>query len=229
MSRQNRDSSRWLWRVLLAVGATALAGAGVLMVLTLTGVIDTNTYAGPGDPTPFESTHTPPATSEPLPTPSNAPIIGLVIPKYGIDAPIQVKGVDANNVMISPDGPTNVAWYDFSAKPGHGGNAVFSGHVDYIDYGPAVFWNLKDLVAGDIVEVRLEDGTVYTYSVDSLRVVSANPTQEELVDIVGPTTEDVITMITCGGTFSQETNQYDQRTVVRARRVLEPSPAAQTP
>lgn len=233
MSRQSRDSNRWLWRILLAVGATALAGAGVLMVLTLTGVIDTSTYAGPGDSTPFGPTPnlTPEGTpTAPLPTPSSAPITGLVIPKYGIDAPIQVKGVDADNVMVSPDGPTNVAWYDFSGKPGHGSNAVFSGHVDYIDYGPAVFSHLKDLVPGDTIDVHLEDGTVYTYAVESLWFVSAEPTQEELRGIVGPSTTDVITLITCGGTFDPNTGQYDHRTVVRAKRVVEPPAApASTP
>ncbi len=225
---RSRDNGRWVWRTLLGVGSAALVAAGVLLTLTLTGVIDTSSYAGPGAPTPFESTYTPPATAVPLPTPSDAPITRLVIPKYAIDAPVQVKGVDANNVMVSQDGPTNVAWYDFSAKPGHGANAVFSGHVDYIDYGPAVFWHLGDLVAGDTVEVHLEDGTIYTYSVDSLHVVSSSPTQDELLDILGATTEDVITMITCSGTFDASTDQYDQRTVVRARRMLEP-PAAQAP
>ena len=141
---------------------------------------------------------------------------------------MQVKGVDANNVMISPDGPENVAWYDFSGKPGFGSNAVFSGHVDYIDYGPAVFWNLKDLVEGDTIEVHLTEGTVYTYAVESRWAVSAEPTQDELRTIVGPTTNDVVTLITCGGDWLPSEQQYSERTVVRARRVLDPpaEPAA---
>jgi hypothetical protein len=49
--------------------------------------------------------------------------------------------------MPSPDNAWDVAWYDFSARPGAGSNAVFSGHVDYHDVGPAVFWNLRDLRA----------------------------------------------------------------------------------
>jgi LPXTG-site transpeptidase (sortase) family protein len=202
--------------------------AGVLLAMTMTGLIDTGLSAGPGDSTPFGPTPnlTPEATpTAPLPTPDGAAIAQLVIPKYGIAAPVQTKGVDANNIMESPDGPTNVAWYDFSGKPGFGSNAVFSGHVDYINYGPAVFWHIKDLVAGDTIEVHLEDATVYTYSVESLQFVPADPTQDQLREIVGPSTNDVITLITCGGTFSQETHQYDHRTVVRARRVLDP-PAA---
>jgi LPXTG-site transpeptidase (sortase) family protein len=127
--------------------------------------------------------------------------------------------------MQSPDGPTNVAWYSFSGKPGHGSNAVFSGHVDYIHYGAAVFWHLKDLVAGDQIQVDLDDGSVYTYAVVSINSISADPTEDELRDIVGASKTDIITLITCGGTFSQETHQYDHRTIVRAKRVLTPSTA----
>ena len=208
----------------------SLLGAAVLFVLALTGACD-NSYAGPPPVTPFGPTLEVYRTPQPtlaVPPPSGAPIASLVISRFGIDAPVQVKGVDANNVMVSPDGPTNVAWYDFSAKPGFGGNAVFSGHVDYIDYGPAVFWHLKDLVAGDTIEVRLEDGTAYKYAVETLQSVPAEPTQDQLRDIVGPSANDIVTLITCGGTFSQETRQYDRRTVVRAKRVVEP-PAEPNP
>jgi sortase (surface protein transpeptidase) len=37
--------------------------------------------------------------------------------------------------------------------------------------------------------------------------------------IVGATPEEVITLITCSGTFSSATHQYDKRLVVRAERV----------
>jgi hypothetical protein len=50
----------------------------------------------------------------------------LVIPKMGIDAPVTVKGLDASGAMQNPNGPEDVAWYDFTARPGQGGNTVFS-------------------------------------------------------------------------------------------------------
>jgi LPXTG-site transpeptidase (sortase) family protein len=223
--RRSKDNSRWLWRTLLGFGLACLAAAGVLIALIVTGVWDTENNTVVGASTPFGPT--PNLTPEPTPTEAlppgvDAPISSIAIPKFGINAPIQVKGVDADNVMVSPDGPENVAWYDFSGKPGFGSNAVFSGHVDYIDYGPAVFWNIKDLVAGDLIEVHLNEGTVYTYAVESLWSVSAEPTQDELRAVVGPSTNDVVTLITCGGNWDASIQQYDQRTVVRARRVLEP-------
>jgi LPXTG-site transpeptidase (sortase) family protein len=210
---------------LLAFGISCLAAAGILIVLIVTGVWNPQDSNALGDPTPFGPT--PNLTPEPtatatLPPGVDAPIASIVISKFGIDAPVQEKGVDANNVMESPDGPTNVAWYTFSGKPGFGSNAVFSGHVDYIDYGPAVFWHLKDLVAGDVIEVHLNEGTVYTYAVESLWSIPAAPTEDELRAVIGGTTSDVVTLITCGGNWIPDQQQYDQRTVIRARRVLEP-------
>jgi LPXTG-site transpeptidase (sortase) family protein len=231
-NRSLSSENRWKRFALavMAFGFVSLFAAAVLLVLTLTGSIGSKGYSGPGttiDIGDISDALTPLATATPVyPTPSNASVARLVIAKYGVDAPIQVKTVDANNQMQSPDGPTNVAWYDFTGKPGYGSNAVFSGHVDYINYGPAVFYNIRSLVPGDIIEVRLEDGTVYSYSVVSINSVSANPTQEELASIVGPSDTDIITLITCGGTFNYSTHEYDSRTIVRASRVLQPATAS---
>lgn len=218
-NRTNRFS-----RLLMLVGGSALVAAVALLILTYTGVLGGSNYSGPGTSSAFGEDvsrfltplPTPPAL---LPPASDAPVVRLAIPRFAIDAPVSAKGVDANNVMEVPNGPTDVVWYDFSARPGSGSNAIFSGHVDYIDYGPAVFWNLKDLVQGDVVDVSLEDGTVYRYSVTDREMIPANPGEAKLAEVLGPTQRDIITMITCGGTFDPSTGQYDQRVIVRAERL----------
>jgi LPXTG-site transpeptidase (sortase) family protein len=137
-----------------------------------------------------------------------------------------VKGVDNAGVMIAPDNATDVAWYDFSAKPGFGGNAVFAAHVDYINVGPAVFYNIKDLEPGDLIEVHQEDGTIVRYGVTVKQQydVASAPVQE----IVGATPKESVTLITCSGEFSSISHQYDKRLVVRAERLSEDLvPAAQ--
>jgi LPXTG-site transpeptidase (sortase) family protein len=224
------QDQRWnrLSITILAAGVTALLAAGILFVLAFTGVVSDDGYSGPETRAAFIATFPPEPTPTAQPTPSEAPIANLVIPKFEVNAPVVIRGVDANRVMETPDGPVDVAWYDFSGKPGFGSNAVFSGHVDYINYGPAVFWHLKDLVAGDMVEVRLIDGTVYRYRVFSLDYVGANPTEEELRAITGPSDVDMVTMITCGGSF--DGSQYDQRVIVRAERVYDDiAPSAESP
>jgi LPXTG-site transpeptidase (sortase) family protein len=138
----------------------------------------------------------------------------LVIPSIDIDAPVTVKGVDANGVMQNPNGPEDVAWYDFTARPGQGENAVFSGHLDYHDYGPAVFARLAEITAGDLVEVRLEDGNVHRYvvTVSVLYPTDSAPSRE----IVGPTGREMVTLVTCGGTWQGRPRGYSHRLVVRA-------------
>jgi hypothetical protein len=74
---------------------------------------------------------------------------------------VVVKGINDQRTMETPDGPSEVAWYDFSSRPEVGGNAIFAGHVDYKDVGPAVYWNLRELKPDALVEVHLDDGTIY--------------------------------------------------------------------
>ena len=167
-----------------------------------------------GRPTPSDELATSvPAVTATAPAPASLPA-RLVIPRIGIDAPVTVRGVEPSGLMQNPNGPEDVAWYDFTARPGQGGNAVFSGHLDYRDYGPAVFARLGDLREGDTVEVRLEDGTIHRYvvMVSVLYPADSAPSQE----IVGPTGREMVTLITCGGTWQGRPQGYSHRLVVRA-------------
>ena len=217
---------------IMVAGLTSLAAAAVLFILTITGAVGDDGYSGPGTITgvvgDLSSVLTPePSPTAPLPTPSSASVARLVIPSIDVDAPVVVRGIDAAGVMETPDGPEDVAWYDLrnddSDRPGFGGNAVFSGHVDYIDYGAAVLWYLKDLEAGDQIEVHLEDGTVYRYAVVAKDQIAA--ATADVGAIIGKTPREVVTIITCGGTFDGSVGQYDQRVVVRAERIFDNAPA----
>jgi LPXTG-site transpeptidase (sortase) family protein len=221
MATTSATQSHWnrLALTFLVVGVAALIGSGLLAMRSFTDIFGKHGYSGPGTATTFGNTLDIEGLFHPTPEvpPSDAPIARIAIPEFGVDAPVVIRSVDANGIMQTPDGPSEVAWYDFSGRPGFGSNAVFSGHVDYINHGPAVFWHLKDLEQGDVVEVRLEDGTVYQYTVEGRTTVSATPTQEELNLILGATQGDVITLITCGGGFDGV--QYDSRVIVRAQRM----------
>ncbi len=205
-------------RVLVVLGAVLIAlGAGGLGYLAL--------HDNGSSPTPEALITEPTATfipptplpeSTPTPEPSSADIARLQIPNIKVDASVVTLGVDADGAMQAPATPTDVGWYDFSARPGFTGNAVFAGHVDYIHYGPAVFWNLRDLKAGDEVDITLVDGTVFTYRVTTITAYddATAPVQE----IVGPTDTPTMTLITCSGDFDTATHSYDKRLVVRAER-----------
>ena len=83
-------------------------------------------------PTPEGGSETPTPATPQFPVPmEDAQLTRMVIPAVKINAPLQTKGVNARNEMENPDGKNNVAWYNFSSRPGFGSNAVFSGHVDW--------------------------------------------------------------------------------------------------
>jgi len=145
----------------------------------------------------------------------------LMIPKIGVDAPFTVKDVGTDGQMPNPNGPEDVAWYDFSqwpglgGLPGKGGNTVLAGHVDYINYGPAVFWRLQELEVGDTVEIRLSDGTTATYKIEFNKTIEA--AAADWTPIVEATADESVTLITCGGEFSA--GHYTNRQIIWGRRV----------
>ncbi len=147
----------------------------------------------------------------------------LRIPAIGVDAPIVVKGLDADRRMEAPDTPNTVAWYDFSALPGEGRNIVLAGHVDFAGVGPAVFWDLWRVRPGDVVELELADGKAVRYQVSGVETVDEARAPVEA--IVGAGTEERVTLITCAGNYNPATGRYDQRLIVTARPIGEmPAP-----
>lgn len=143
--------------------------------------------------------------------------VQVLIDKAGVDAPVeQVDIVDG--VMQNPSGPWVVSWYDDLGALGERGNVVMSGHVDYWDVGPAVFWNLNQLAPGDELRVVAEDERVFTYAHEwTKNYVVADMTQADFDEMLGDGGEEALTLITCAiGTFDEVTQEYRERTVLRA-------------
>jgi LPXTG-site transpeptidase (sortase) family protein len=156
-------------------------------------------------------------------TPGRGDFLGerLVIPSIGVDAPLSAKVVGSDGQMPNPNGPEDVAYYDFSdwpnmgGTPGKGGNVVLAGHVDYIHYGPAVFWRLHEIAVGDIVTIKMNDGTEANYKIEFNKRITVGGA--DWTGIVAATADESITLITCGGQF--EAGHYDSRQIVWGRRV----------
>ena len=111
----------------------------------------------------------------------------MMIDRLGVDAPVDVYKLDADGVPevpVAEDAAEVVAWYDFSSKPGAGSNAVFAGHITW-DRAPAVFANLNDLQAGDVVRLVSDDGREYTYEVFANFAV--DPYDTESLKVMAPT------------------------------------------
>ena len=171
---------------------------------------------GPLEPAALEQS--PEVAQEPV-QPAVAPV-SIQIEKAGINAPIERVAI-IDGVMQNPSGPWVVSWYEDLAALGAGSNVVMAGHVDYWNVGPAVFWNLSQLVAGDEIHVTGEDGRVVDYVVDWLRnYIVADMTPADLEDVVGTTGVECLTLITCSiGSWDPATQQYLERMVLRATEV----------
>jgi hypothetical protein len=138
--------------------------------------------------------------------------VRLVIPKIGIDAPTINLNLKADGTLETPNTPTKVGWYRNSPTPGEPGPSIITGHVDYVNYGKAVFWRLHELQPGDTFEIMRADGTTANFKVDSVKQYPQNnfPTNE----VYGNINYAGIRLITCGGTFNSQTHHYSDNTVV---------------
>jgi hypothetical protein len=171
------------------------------------------------------------------------PDFRFVIEKFGVDAPLTYRKVPPSGVMPNPNGPDDVAYYDFSdfdhygGAPGLGGNSIFAGHVDSgskpCNNGTvpppceAVLWDLYLLEPGDVIEIHA-NGDVFRYEVTSNEPVSASLGDGTWDRIVSSTEEETLTIITCGGDFNRETREYSNRQVVTATRVQSSANSGET-
>jgi LPXTG-site transpeptidase (sortase) family protein len=165
-----------------------------------------------------EETAVAPAVAPALPVPSaGAQLARLVIPSAKVNHRFVVRGLTPRREMEDPGGKDDVAWYNFSALPGNGSNAVLSGHVDWYTGQPGVFWYLRDLKQGDEIQVHYSDGLILSYRVTRVEVFGAD--DAPVAEITAPTATDTLTMITCDGVFSKSAKDYTKRRVVWAERV----------
>jgi len=168
------------------------------------------------------------AAAPPIDPPLRDAAYRLVIDRIGVNAGVFTYGLDANRVPEVPLNGSDVAWYDFSAPPGTGSNAVFAGHVTW--GGSAVFYKLDDLQVGDRISLRGDNGIELAYIVSESFLV--DPEDPNALSVMSPTSKDVITLITCGGSFYYTgdpvfNGDYTHRRIVRAAFAgISPPPAA---
>lgn len=146
--------------------------------------------------------------------------VGLRIETIALDATIEQQQIE-DGVMQNPSGPFVVAWYK---EPGRLGeeenNVVLAGHLDYWDVGPAIFYDLGKLEEGDRVEVIGKNGATYVFSVDWLKTYKLDELDSATIqEIIGPTSAESVTLITCGGPFDYETGEYEERVIARGTRL----------
>jgi sortase (surface protein transpeptidase) len=137
----------------------------------------------------------------------------LVIPEIGVNAAVGKMGLDSTGALEVPKSWTDTGWYGSGPAPGQTGPAVIVGHYDSTT-GPAVFYRVPSLKAGQKIDVKLADGRTLEFTVDSLEMVSKDifPTDQ----VYGQTARPELRLITCGGSFNSTTHHYLDNIIVYA-------------
>ena len=197
-------------RVAVPVAATLLAA--VLLALTGTGVVVARTgEAAAPDVDPVVAAKAAEAVPGPRDVAPTGDPLRVRIPAIGVDAPLVRLGLNPDQTLEVP-GYDESGWYTGGSRPGDRGPAVIAAHVDS-KTGPAVFYRLRELKAGDTVHVDYRDGAV-TFSVRESQSFpkSSFPTAQ----VYGATEGPELRLITCDGTFDRKARSYRSNLVVWA-------------
>jgi hypothetical protein len=211
------SASRLLGVAALAAAALALAACDAPGEAAAPTPSATATAASPTPaPTPRVSVPVSPATPPPatdVPSPT-----ALSIPDLGVDMPVEPVGVQADGSMEIPADPAVAGWYRFGKAPAEGAGAtVIAAHVDSRRFGIGPLAALRDAQPGQTAVVADQSGARQEYLVRSVTYLPrAELPVDDLFAREGPR---MLVVITCGGTFDEQTRTYSDNVVMIAEAV----------
>ena len=230
--RAGRHGAHGWWALALAL---LLVGTGSLF-LGLRG--HEHPLAGPASTprTSFPGSHRPPSTSAgsttttskakvPQPFALRSTPVELRVPAIALDVSLSTLGLNLNGTVQVPTDIHQPGWYRLGPSPGQDGSAVILGHVDSYQ-GPAVFFKLRSLVTGDLVEVTLADGVSAQFKVTDVVQYLKTSFPDQLV--YSGHGQSTLQLVTCGGTFDAQTGHYLSNIVVYTSLVALTPPVAAT-
>ncbi len=129
----------------------------------------------------------------------------LRIPAIGVDVSLSTLGVNPDHTVQVPTNFQQPGWFGLGPSPGQVGSAVILGHVDSYK-GPAVFFRIRTLRAGDQVNVTLANGAIAHFTVTTVAMYTKDqfPAQQ----VYAPHGGSTLQLVTCGGAFDTHTRSY---------------------
>lgn len=140
----------------------------------------------------------------------------ISIPKIGVDARIRPLGTKSNNELKAPANIYDAGWYERSARLGEKtGATLIDGHVHGLTK-PGVFYGLKKIGIGELIEVERGDGEVFRYKVVRTQTYNRhNVDMAAAIASVDPARPG-LNLITCTGSLEKGVNTYSDRLLVQA-------------
>jgi sortase (surface protein transpeptidase) len=190
--------------LLLLAGCTAAGGRGAEPLPAAAARTTSPTAAGVDAARGFRSTRGYRATPVP---------VRISIPAIGVSSPLDRLGRARDRTVQVPSRWERAGWYAPGTRPGDPGSAVILGHVDS-KRGPAVFYRLRELRPGDLVEVALAGGSSVRFAVE--RVEQYPKARFPTAEVYYPTLTPELRLVTCGGTFDATAGHYRSNIIVFA-------------
>lgn len=149
--------------------------------------------------------------------------VSLRLPAIDVEASVSPLGLNTDGTVQVPADPDETGWFRRGPSPGQVGSAVILGHVDSL-VGPAVFIGLRTLQAGDLVAVRLADGSVARFAVIKVRTYPNE--QFPARKVYASHGYSGLQLVTCGGEYDSENGGYQSNVVVYTSLVSTTTPHA---
>jgi hypothetical protein len=208
-ARNETHHSRKWW---IVAASLVLIGTGCL-VLGLRG--HQHPLAGPVAShvtTPLAAGAAAPVRSKSVPSVAARSVpVELGIPAIALKVSLSTLGLNPDGTVQVPTDIQQPGWFRLGPTPGQVGSAVILGHVDSYQ-GPAVFFQLRTLVAGDQVVVTLADGVSARFKVTSVAMYSKADFPDQ--QVYASHGYSALQLVTCGGVFDSETGHYLSNIVV---------------
>ena len=148
------------------------------------------------------------ATRRQMPIP-----VRISIPAIGVDARVIPLGLNRDRTIQVPRTFADTGWFRPGPEPGEQGAAVIVGHLASRS-GPGVFYRLRHLPVGGVINVQLMGGgTVRFVARSMLRVPKSRfPTKR----VYGRTRMPTLRLVTCAGRLNPSTGHHDDNYIVFA-------------
>jgi sortase (surface protein transpeptidase) len=140
--------------------------------------------------------------------------VRISIPAIGVNARVIRLGLNPDRTIEVPTNFADTGWFRPGPEPGERGAAVILGHLDSRRSGPAVFFRLGELRAGDVIRVHLKDGSTVRFVAKSMLRVPKNrfPTKR----VYARTSQPTLRLVTCAGRLNASTGHHDDNYIVFA-------------